>query len=516
MKRDLASLEGQTFDLVVIGGGIVGAAVARDAARRGLAVALAERDDFACAASEGMSHMVHGGIRYLASGGLRNVRASLRERAIWRQIAPHKIDVIDCMTPVVGAGVVKSLAMQAAVTAFNLLGGRNVATAANRTTSYVSAREAVAAEPSVAQPGLEGALTYLDCRVDEPERVVVALLQDAVAGGAVVANHLECVSLQMSGGRVEGAVMQDRLSGSRLEIRSRSIVNATGPWAEAVAARLLGRPGMAKVTLSRGVHFVAGPVAVSHALTLAGKHEHAVVMPWRGMSLVGTTDDLHDGDPAQVAASDEDIARLRAKVERLLPGARLGRSIGRFAAVRALPGSGEATYRMARETAIVDHAEEGATGLLSVYGGKWTTARLMAEQSLDRAIAHLGLVTRPCDTATAPLIETPGDQPALAARLRKQIAAWPAGSAEMLVAAYGTRAEEVALRLGTEPATPEAIERARFAQAAEAEMAVTPADFERRLARWHALTRPGVAKRAAEWLTARNAPQARREGWRRP
>jgi glycerol-3-phosphate dehydrogenase len=508
MKRDLASLDGKSFDLLVIGGGIVGAAIARDATRRGLTVALVERDDFACATSEAMSHMVHGGIRYLATGDVRNVRESLRERAVWRKVAPHKIEVIDCLTPVVGSGVAKGLAMRAAVAAFNALGGRNVETGGNRRSSFISTREAVAAEPAVAQAGLEGALTYLDCRVNEPERVVLALLQDAAAGGATIANHVECVSLGLSGGAVRSARLIDRLSGAAMEPRPKVVVNAAGGWADALAARLLGRSTSARTTLSKGVHLFTEPIAVSHAINLAGKGEHAVVMPWRGMSLIGTTDDRFDGDPSMVTASDDDIERLKAKIARLLPGARIGASLGRFAALRALPGSADNTYRMSRDTAVVDHARDDAAGLLSVFGGKWTTARHMAETAVDRVVAMAGVKAKPCDTAEAPLGETPDDPEAFGRHWRGKLANWP--EPEALLSAYGSRIGEVAQYLRTGPFDRHVLERARFAHASVAEMAVTPADFERRLARWHAIRHPGVAKRAAEWMTDRNAPTAKR------
>jgi len=509
MKRDLASLDGQAFDLLVIGGGIVGAAIARDATRRGLTVALVERDDFACATSEAMSHMVHGGIRYLANGDVRNVRESLRERAIWRKIAPHKIEVIDCLTPVVGSGFAKGLAMRAAVATFNALGGRNVATGGNRSSSFISAREAVAAEPAVAQPGLEGALTYLDCRVNEPERVVLALLQDAAAGGATIANHVECTSLRVSAGTVQGARLIDRLSGAALELHARAVVNATGSWADALAARLLGRSTSARTTLSKGVHLVTGPIAVSHALNLAGKGEHAVVMPWRDMSLIGTTDDRFDGDPSKVTATDDDIERLKAKIARLLPGVNIGASLGRFAALRALPGSAGDTYRMSRDTAVVDHARDDAAGLYSVFGGKWTTARHMAETAVDVVIAALGVKARGCDTAQAPLGETPVDLEAFGKKWRGRLANWP--EAEALLSSYGSSIGEVVSHVAPGPVDAREVERARFAHAAAVEMAVTPADFERRLARWHAIRHPGVAKRAAEWMTDRSAPTAQRE-----
>jgi len=460
MQRDLAALAERSFDLVVAGGGVVGAAIARDAARRGLAVALVEAEDFACAASEGMSHFVHGGIRYLATGEFSQVRHSLRERAIWMHTAPTMVVPQACITPLAGKSRFEAVQLGIGVHLFNLLGGRNVLAPGARSPVKLSARDAVRAEPAIDQSGLTGALVYHDCRVDEPERVVLAVLKDAVAHGAVVVNHAACAGLAVAAGRVTGVEVKDGLSGATIHVRAGALVNATGPWAESVATRLLTGQRQARLTMSKGIHIVTGLIARTHSLNLAGDHEHATVLPWRGMSLIGTTDDVYDGDPAGAVATDSDIERLIAKIERLLPSLRgtLSPVIDSYAALRALPGRVSDSYGASREDAIVDHAGDGAHGFLSVYGGKWTTARMMGEKAVDALLKTTGGTARPCDTATAML-------PDMASR--------------------------------------DLPEEQRFAIAVADEMAVTPADIARRLARAHAVAHPGVLERAAHWLAAK-------------
>jgi glycerol-3-phosphate dehydrogenase len=161
---------------------------------------------------------------------------------------------------------------------------------------------------------------------------------------------------------------------------------------------------------------------------------------------------------------------------------------------------------------VIDHARDDAGRFFSVFGGKWTTARHMAEMAVDRIVAALGVTARTCDTAEARLGETPDDVEAFTKHWRGRLANWP--EPETLLAAYGSRIGEVVKHVGpgfgSGPLDPQALERARFAHAAAEEMAVTPADFERRLARWHAIRHPGVAKRAAEWMTERSAPTLKR------
>jgi glycerol-3-phosphate dehydrogenase len=247
---------------------------------------------------------------------------------------------------------------------------------------------------------------------------------------------------------------------------------------------------------------VCGPIAHAAAITLAGKGEHGFVLPWRGLSLIGISDDAVEAPGDGMDASGEEVMALKEKIARLLPAARpaLDRIIGTYASARALPGAMHDTYRASRDEAISDHAADGAAGFFSVYGGKWTTARQVAEQAVDRLEMVLERRLKPCETRQATLPGTPeGNTAAFRGEWLGRLKTWPSEEAESWIAAYGTALPQ---KLAALPDTADAFARetARFAIAADEEMAVLPEDFARRLARWHGLQRPGVAARAAEWL----------------
>jgi len=505
-RRDVAALEQHSFDVAVIGGGVIGASIARDAARRGLSVALVEAGDFCAATSEAMSHFVHGGIRYLAQGQFGHLRQSLAERAVWRKIAPHMVSLQPCLTPVAGKGFAATGMMRAAVGLFNLAGGRNILPSGEAQGSWLDAAETVHLEPVLEMPGLRGALLYHDCRIDEPERIVLALLQDAAVHGAVVANHVEATGLDAGNDRTLGARIRDRIGEGEGFVRAAVVVNAAGAWSARLADRFIpGQKGVT-LTLSKGIHLVTDAFAATHALNLAGRGEHAAILPWRGKSLIGTTDDLFAGDPSMLAVEQADVDRLVAKVERLLPAmrGRLAPIHDRFAGLRALPGATTKTYSAVRDSIIVDHVADGAPGFVTVTGGKWTTARFIAEHAVNTVVSLLGRPARPCDTAEAPLPHAPSEAPEIAlAKWHRDLPSWPRAEVDAWFSAYGTAMPAVLSTLNDpDKSDYSARETARFSHAVWREMAVKPEDVARRLARWYDIEHPGVAGRAAAWMAA--------------
>ena len=504
MKRDLGTLDSQSFDVLVIGGGLVGASIARDAARRGLSVALVERDDFACGASEALPRLVVGGVGHRLPRGLGALRRTLAEGAVWSRIAPHRVALQRCMVPVTSRNLARTAAMRLAVDLYGRAGAGSLPVL-DRSAVRLRAAEAAEREPAVDQPALRGALVYLDWRIDEPERLVLALLKDAVVHGAVVANHAECDALVLLNGKLSGARVFDRIGGVWLEAWSSVIVNATGAWSEATAARMLGDGRSARPRLSREIRIVTSAIAGEHALVFPeSRGGDMTVVPWRGMSVVGTATDAFDDDPANAAAEAHEIEWLAERIGDLVPAARdsLEFAVDGFAAVRARPRVPDGKAAHARLGSVTDHAGEGMAGFLSIGGGDWTTVRPIAERAVDRVVAMLGRPVRPCDTADAVLAETVDGEPdAFAAEWRRHHPYWPAGEIETWASAYGAALPEVMAHAG--PALrpgEQAREAARFAYAREEEMAVLPDDFARRLARWYEVSRPGVAVRAAEWL----------------
>lgn len=507
VKRDLGDLDSQSFDVLVIGGGLVGASIARDAARRGLSVALVERDDFACGASEALPRLVVGGIGHRLPRRPGGLRRTLAEGAVWSRIAPHRVAVQRCMVPVTTRNPARAGAMRLAVDLYRRAGAGSLPTL-ERSAARLGAAEAVELEPAIDQPALRGALVYPDWRIDEPERLVLALLKDAVANGAMVANHAECDALVYLNGKLSGARVFDRIGGVWLEAWSSVVVNATGAWCEATAARLLGDERGSRARLSREIRIVTAAVANEHALVFPeGGDVDMTIVPWRGTSVVGTAVDAFDDDPANAAAEADDAAWLAGRVGDLAPAARdaLARPIDGLASVRARPRTPDGKASHVRLGSLVDHGSEGVPGFLSVGGGDWTTVRPIAERVVDRAVAILGSAARPCDTADAVLSETPDGEPdAFAAEWRRHYPYWPAGEIESWASAYGAALPDVMARAGQAFRPGEqAREAARFAYAQDEEMAILPDDFARRLARWYEVSHPGVAIRAAEWLAGR-------------
>ena len=395
MQRDLDAMAGRKFDLAVIGGGVIGSAVARDAARRGMHVALLERDDFACAASEAMSHLIHGGIRYLAQGHFSQIAQSLRERRIWRRVAPDFVKPQPFMVPLFNKSVASRLALSLGTRLFELAGGNGFG-------HHLSRSKAIAAEPLLDLPGLAGACLYSDCRIDQPERLVLAMLADACANGAQIANHAEVEAMAVDTKHLR-LVVREAIGSETFTLLADKVANVTGPWAQKLATQLLPGQAGARLTASKGIHIVTRQLNRSYALALSGKGEHAFIVPWGGFSLIGTTDTADTGDPGSAVATNAEVHELTAKVLRLLPLAKQGLEapVSAFAGVRALPGASGDTYSASRDFQIVCHANDGAPSFFSIYGGKWTTARLVAEKAVDRIAQGFQRPLKACDTATA-------------------------------------------------------------------------------------------------------------------
>ncbi len=415
MHRDLDRLSAADFDLAVIGGGVIGVCIARDAARRGMKVALLERADFANAASEAMSHLIHGGIRYLAQGHLRQVFQSLAERKIWSTIAPDHVSLQPFLMPLIGKSALSRSVLSAGTRAFEMLGRKGAG-------RRLSVSQTLALEPTLDVPGLQGALMYFDCRIDRPEHLVLAMLHDAVQHGAAVANHAEVTGLEKTGKDLKLNV-SDTLSGSTFQVSARLVANVTGPFAAQLASKLLPAQRAARLVASKGIHMVTRKITHAHAIALSGKGEHGFVVPWGEFSLVGTSDDRVADGFANPVATELEIAELSARIIRLLPSAKpfLADPVATFAGIRALPGEGTDTYSASRDFHVADHGPDGASGFYSVYGGKWTTARLIAEQTVDRFASLASGQFRDCDTQTAKIapmeanelftfmVETPDD-----------------------------------------------------------------------------------------------------------
>jgi len=508
----LARLGGQQFDVLVIGGGITGAGIARDAAMRGLRTALVERDDFASGTSSRSSRLVHGGVRYLEHGHLHLVFESSRERRTLMRIAPHLVRPLRFTWPVYRGARIPRWKLSAGLFMYDVLAiFRNVANHRG-----LDAREVLAREPSLRRDGLLGGAEYYDAATDDA-RLTLANVLAAEEHGAVVVNHVEVVGLVHERGRTVGALVRDSLGCAESAVRASVVVNATGPWTDSV--RLLdAAEGPSTVRSTKGVHIAVSRerLATHGALTLLSPIDGRVMfaLPSTATTIIGTTDTPTDARPERVHASPEDVEYLLAAANAFFPDAHLTTRdvIAAWAGIRPLVASG---FRDGPASASREHRiDRSASGLVSVTGGKLTTYRSMAAEVVTTVERLLGRSPTPARTDRVAL--PGGEIRSVSEALRAaELEVGDAVVARRLVEAHGSRWREVSALTAAEPALARRIVRelpyllAEVVYAVEREMAVTLADvLVRRLRLAYELADHG---RAAARVAA--AVLAGRLGW---
>jgi glycerol-3-phosphate dehydrogenase len=460
-------LRREQFDLLVVGGGIVGAGVAELAARHGFRVALVERDDFASGTSSASSKLVHGGLRYLRMGQFGLVREALREvRVLSEIVAPHLVRRLWFVLPIYGGGPYGRIPIRGALWSYAGLTG-----AISERGRLIAPAAAAMLVPPLRRNGLRAAGLYSDGQTDDA-RLCIAILRGAADHGALVLNRAELVGLEP--GPV--ALVQDGIGGATTEVRVRSVVNASGPWIDAVRRLEDGSVGTS-VTLSKGAHLVLERRADwGAALTIPiDRARVAFAVPWQGMLLLGTTDTSFDGDARDVRPTDDDERQILEEVGLAVDRDALAAAVrARFAGVRVLPWGAVETARASRETTF----SQGRLGMLSVAGGKLTTYRRIALAVLHALRSQLAL--HRIDRRPQPL---PGAaDPAVAAdALRRRHPELEEPLAAHLAAIYGTLAEEVVASGRLEPLADDVTElEAQVLYAREREWALTADDVLRR------------------------------------
>lgn len=398
MGRDPSQLSGRTFDLLIIGGGIVGAGVAWDASLRGLSCALVEQGEFASGTSSKTTKLIHGGIRYLEQLDFRLVRESLRERSILLSIAPQWIRPLPFLIPVHSGRPRPWPMICLGVWLYDgLAGNRRIGRY-----RFLDERQMEREEPRLAAAGYHRAVLYHDAQMDDVG-LVMAVLKAAGAAGAVLRDHTPVTGLVREGGRVAGVETRDGEV-----VTARRIINATGPWADQVR-RMADPQAKPLVRMSKGIHLVFPDRALRHALLVSSQRDNRIffVIPWQGKTLLGTTDTDFSGDPADAKPEEADVEYLLTEVNRALPSFDFRREqiLSTFAGVRPL---------IAQETkdpwAVTrSHRIYEENGLLTVIGGKFTTFRKIAEDVVDRLVRSFPDRTlAPCRTATEVLRDASG------------------------------------------------------------------------------------------------------------
>lgn len=415
MQRALSRLPSETFDVLIIGGGATGCFTARDCALRGLNVALVEAHDFASATSAHSSKLAHGGLRYLRNMELGLVRESLRERLGLMRIAPHLVCPLPFLLPLYNAGFAERMTLRAGLTLYDLLSfDRNRLEDPRQRLPghrWIAPAAALEREPVLAGDGFEGAFEYHDAQMYSPERIALECLIDADANGAAIANYVSAGRLLLRDGKVEGVTAHDVMTGAAFDIRARTIVVAAGPWADLFLEQATGHSAAHKLIRSKGIHLLVPQISTA-ALTIEAGHGHLFALPWRGHTLLATTDTPFSGDPSSVGVEESDIEMLLAGFGKYLPSAGLGVEHVKFfyAGLRPLVSDGspkkgkESSYNVSRRSELVDHGkDEQLDGVFSALGGKWTTSRALAQTITDALVKKLDRTARPCATATTPL-----------------------------------------------------------------------------------------------------------------
>lgn len=389
-----AGLTDEPLDVLVIGGGIVGSCVARDAAMRGLRTGLVEQRDFAFGTSSRSSRLLHGGIRYLAQGKIGLVREASIEKTVLHHIAPH----LSAPLPFVFATYQQNRAwklwqLMFGVKFYDLLcSGRNLGRS-----SWLNMDETRTAVPGLLAEGLVGAVRYFDGFTNDA-RLVIDTLRSAADHGAILLNYARYDKATRDGlWKVE---VEDSLSGNRFTVSTKTVVNASGPWADGLAHSVV------KLRLTKGIHLVVEksrlPVTDAVVMTEGGRVLFAI--PWGERTILGTTDTDYDGALDDVRAYVEDVAYVLRITNAHFPGAHLQTTdvISTWAGLRPLIANAKGGPSDISRSHEIKNPEPG---WWDVAGGKLTTCRLMAEQTVDRLVASAGLKAMPCETAYRLLLE---------------------------------------------------------------------------------------------------------------
>ncbi|XCN75001.1 MAG: glycerol-3-phosphate dehydrogenase/oxidase [Candidatus Electrothrix aestuarii] len=430
-QKHLQRLKEEQFDILVIGGGITGACIAHDAALRGFSVALIERRDFGGFTSSASSKLLHGGIRYLPKGQVWKVRESGREQMIFQQLAPHLVSWKPFLIPTEhGLSLTKGAwALKTAMKLYDLchLGLKNLLDNPDRKPPqgpFLGVEEALATAPqlnSIAR--LTGAQVLFESHMHSSERMTLAFIKTAVSNGAVVANYLEAEQYITALGRIEGVTVRDTLTGEQFAVRARLTINSAGPATQALnrsVPALHLRLQKELTGFARGVHLVTRQVHPEYALALTTPEKtegfvtrggrHFFIIPWRGRSLIGTTNVPFKGTFDQVKVTQKDIDDFLIDINEALPDLHLTPQDVHYAYTGLYPlivrKIEEDKYQGTGEYQLVDHqAKDEIAGLITALGAKFTTARNMAEKTMNLAVQKVTEEKRPCRTVSTPLLE---------------------------------------------------------------------------------------------------------------
>ncbi|MFA6599974.1 MAG: glycerol-3-phosphate dehydrogenase/oxidase [Candidatus Omnitrophota bacterium] len=474
MERNPDHLAKTPFDLLVVGGGINGAAIAHIGARRGLKVALLEKGDFASGTSSKSTKLIHGGIRYLENLELDLVYESLHERRLQLEAAPHLVKPLSIVIPVYHGDKRPLWMMKLGVSCYDGLAGKAVI----QKHRNLTAAEVLELAPAARREGLRGGVLYWDAQMDD-FRLCLANVVSAVQAGAQAVNYVEVISFIKDNDRAVGVRAVDLLADHTLEVYAKNVVCALGPWTNQLL-RMDNPSAPKRIRMTKGIHLVYPGKVSAHGFLIPAKKDDRVffILPWRGNSLIGTTDTVYSGSPDDVRTESEDVDYLLSEADRVFPGVRFEKSsvLSTFAGIRPLIRRGGSPSKVSRKHMI----HRSHSGIWFVAGGKYTTYRRVAVDCLDKirrgtyGLKHFRL------HGGGNLLQTAEDS----AREFNV----PPEAARAVMSAHGTAYRDVLQRVLGRPEFGQIvceaplILKAQIVHAVEAEMARTPDDVIRRLA----------------------------------
>lgn len=394
----LASLSEKEYDIIVVGGGVTGAGVARDAILRGLKVALIEKGDFASGTSSMTSKLLHGGLRYLKNYEFRLVRQAALERKVHLDIAPHLAEVMEILVPLYNWNDDSPFMLRLGLILYDLLAfPKGIGKHKN-----LKSKDLIAKIPLLENQEIRAGAIYHDVRTNDA-RLTLANCLSAAAGGADVVNYVEMKSWETADGEVVVKAI-DNLTNTELSITGKYVILCGGPWSEIVESKGIDFEGKARVRLTRGTHIILEKKLDKYACLLINEDERPIfLMPGLNYDLVGTTDLDHDSTPDDVNPTKEEIEYLIKACNKLFPTANytIGDVKAAFSGVRPLVyKKGDKPGKVSREHSIF---QDKTNRTVTIVGGKLTTYRVMSKQALDKAVRHMGVVKGKCMTHKLPL-----------------------------------------------------------------------------------------------------------------
>lgn len=401
MQRDLAGLAGTTFDVVVVGAGIYGALAAWDAAARGLTVALVDRGDFGGATSANSMKTLHGGLRSLQALNVAQMRRFIRERRAMAILAPHLVELLPFCLPLSWHPTKNALAVRAALAITDAVGhDRNDGIVDEHLRlprgRIVSRGACLHLNPIIDPRPVRAGAVWVDYQMRQAERLLVSAVRSAADAGAVVGNYVEVVAPVRERETIAALAVRDAVTGAAFEIRTRAVLNATGPWAGGIAAAWVSGGAAPPARLSRAMNLVVPRVTGAYAC--AGSHNGRVLLavPWRDVTILGTSHDPHDGDADAPHGTADHVEALLRDAQLAFPRAGLGHGMVRLVHRGLLPMVDAASgghVRLVKESAIVNHTRDGLRGLVSIVSVRYTTARETARAAVDEVGKVLGHAT---------------------------------------------------------------------------------------------------------------------------